>query len=143
MKSFQEWKNEKQYLELNVNPNANPIIPVTNTNYRGVPPVVNAATTANNAAANPATTANPAVVDPAAAGSVVNPAIQSKVKRMQDVIGSLSPKDRIQAVGALGSGVRNDLVQDNKGNLNKVWARNAMKDSRNVLTGKNMNANNV
>jgi len=137
MKSFQEWKNQKQYLELQLNPNAAAMPPVTNPNFRGVQPVVNPVTTANPAAANPA------AATPAAASSEVNPAIQSKVQRMQDMIRSLSPKLRIQAVGALESGVRDDLIQANKGNLNKVWARNDIRDSRTVLkAGNNMNANN-
>ena len=139
MKSFQQWKNEKQYLELQFNPNAAAMPPATNPNFRGVQPVVNPATTANNTTANN-TTANPAAEDPAAAGSEVNPAIQSKVKRMQDVIGSLAPKLQIQALGALESGVRNNLVQNNRGNLNKVWARNDIRDSRTVLkAGNNKN----
>jgi len=151
MKSFQEWKNQKQYLELQFNPNAATMPPVTNPNFRGVQPVVNTAatannttannTTANNTTVNPATTANnTTAVDPAAAGSEVNPAIQSKVKRMQDVISSLAPKLQIQALGALESGVRDSLVQNNKGNLNKVWARNDIRDSRTVLkSGSNKN----
>jgi hypothetical protein len=139
MKSFQQWKNEKQYLELQFNPNATAMPPATNPNFRGVQPVVNPATTANNTTANNAA-ANPAAEDPAAAGSEVNPAIQSKVKRMQDVIGSLAPKLQIQALGALESGVRNNLVQNNRGNLNKVWARNDIRDSRTVLkAGNNKN----
>ena len=151
MKSFQEWKNEKQYLELNVNPNANPIIPVTNTNYRGVKPIGSSNSTNSNStnsnstnsnstnpnstnpnSTNPNSTnpnsTNPNEIDP----NEIDPAIKSQVDRMSNTIKSLPLKQQIKTISAVEDGVRAKVNP----NLQKRLVKNDIAQNKEVLSNR-------
>ena len=143
MKSFQQWKNEKQYLELSVNPNPNAaaIPPVANPNFRGVQPVVNAATTANNTTANNTTANNTTADTTDTQNQQINPALQNKLARIANVFGNLPAQQQAELLGAVDDHVAGQLAAKNKTSILKGVARGNIQQGRQMLKqGRNFTA---
>jgi hypothetical protein len=141
MKSFQEWKNQKQYLELQFNPNAATMPPVTNPNFRGVQPVMNTAATANPATANPATANNAAAKPADAQNQPIDSALQNKLTRIIGNFGGLPAQKQAELLGAVDDHVAGQLAAKNKTGILKGVARDNIQQGRKMLQqGKNFTA---
>jgi hypothetical protein len=146
MKSFQEWKNQKQYLELQFNPNAATMPPVTNPNFRGVQPVMNTAATANpatanNAAANNAAANNAAAKPADAQNQPIDSALQNKLTRIISNFGGLPAQKQAELLGAVDDHVAGQLAAKNKTGILKGVARDNIQQGRKMLQqGKNFTA---
>ena len=141
MKSFQQWKNEKQYFEIGLNPNAAPIPNVATPTSRGVPTVANPATVNNPTTINPpaatannsTTTNNPPATATNNPGQLQDASLSSKFKRIMDLFKTLPGQKAAELLGAVDAGVAQNLASQGKTSIFKQVARGNIQGGREML----------